>query len=66
MFLELLHQARVQELGVRAEMAKHRATWYKFRTIDRLEAALGRAKGRLLDLAPNAPVHVERPRLWLS
>ncbi len=66
MYLEMLYQARVQELGVRAEMAEHRATWYKFRAIDRLEAALGRAKSRLLDLGPSAPPHVERPRLWLS
>ena len=64
--LEMFNQARVQELAVRAQMAEHRASWYQFRAIDRLEAALGRAKSRLLDQAPTAPVHVERPRLWLS
>ena len=66
MFLEMLYQARVQDLDVRAEMAEHRANWYKFRAIDRLEAALGRAKSRLLDHTPTATPHVERPRLWLS
>ena len=45
--LEMLNDARLQELAFHSQAAEQRAAWHQFRTIDRLEAALTRAKSRV-------------------
>ena len=45
--LEMLNDARLQELAFSSQAAEQRAAWQQFRTIDRLQAALTRAKSRV-------------------
>ena len=45
--LEMLNDARLQELAFHSQAAEQRAAWHQFRTIDRLEAALTQAKSRV-------------------
>jgi hypothetical protein len=47
MILDMMAEARRQELQVRETEIQQRMSWYDSRAVDRLERALGRAKARL-------------------
>jgi len=47
MILDMIAEARRQELQVRETEITQRMNWYDARSVDRLERALARAKARL-------------------